>query len=282
MSAGSDWIRETDSRDYESRRRVCFGTGGGTKESDLDAILVEVYRTDTGNEIHVARDDELCGGTKSRIVLDYLRSLPDRYEEYAYVTSAFGGAQIALAWGVERLNEEKGRGGRNKRAVLFTDITPPGTLEHAYIRIGKELGAKYVVSASPYSDAAKYVRENPSERILLPSGFKSEENIERIADYAARVREEYGKFDEVWAAVGSGTLINGLQRGGLAKKYYGLCVFQSCPYVGNAVPIYPDKSFVVPVDREDLPPYPSASRYDAKLWEHARKRSGKILVWNVL
>jgi len=85
---------------------------------------------------------------------------------------------------------------------------------------------------------------------------------------------------EVWCAVGSGTLIRGLQKSGIGKSYHGVCIFGRVPDIGEANAIIHPQKDIEPVDI--IPPYPSAMFYDAKVYQYVKGREGKILIWNVI
>lgn len=267
------WYSESQKQDYNERIKSC------SENLQRDGIYTSTHKINH-SEIVVLRDDKLCGGTKSRIGLEYL---PRAFEEYVYITPWHGGAQIALSLHVRELQSA----GRSKKAIFFTrefqEETP------AYIRVAQNFGGVYHYvppHQNPYDVAKKYVQQDPKRRILIPSGFKTLENIERIGNIAKKVKEKEGMFDEVWCAVGSGCLILGLQKGNISKKYFGVCVFNACPDMGNAIPIIPDMEFNTPVNKEDKPPYSSSSHYDAKVWKYVRDRaklkSGRYLIWNVM
>ena len=116
----------------------------------------------------------------------------------------------------------------------------------------------------------------------MANGFRTENNIDRISNIASKLKDKIGIFDECWCAVGSGTLIKGLMKSGLANKYYGLCVYHVCPEMSGAIGKFPTLPIDEPVRPEASPPYPSSVHYDAKLWSYAIARKGRILVWNVM
>ena len=174
-----------------------------------------------------------------------------------------------------------------------------------FTKMALQLGANILVAPphqDPFSFAQKYVQGIP-KRILLNSGFDYPLVIREIARVARKTsqliqsselasvtaRSERSErsastfaFDECWCAVGSGTLIRGLQKAKIARRYFGVCVFQECPDIANAKGIVPSLSFSEFVSKENTPPFPSALRYDAKVWLHIKNRPGKILFWNVM
>lgn len=249
-------------------------------------------------DITVVRDDILCGGTKSRVLYPYLieSGLADKYNEFVYVSPWYGGAQIALAWTCALLTQERKK---PYQAILFIEA-PPG-LETtifdgassdvndpripSYTKVALSYGAKvvFVPQGSEYLRAKRYCKIKKAH--LLPPGFNVPYVVDVISILGQEIISRYGYFDECWAAVGSGALISGLQKSNLAKEYYGVCVFQTCPDIGKAVPIIPEISFKQTYTWDTFPPFPSTLRYDAKVWKYLQERSlekKRVLFWNVM
>lgn len=260
-----EWIAQQ--RDLEHRQQACA--------SDLSVDEFYVDQTSHGeHELVIVRDDKLCGGTKSRIVEHYMQTHAD-YDEFVYPTSWFGGAQVALAWGGKQTG---------KKVVLFTPPLPK-ILRPAFVRMAEQLGAEYHFTESYHEAAMAYVREDPSRRLAVENGLGSAENVAKLVEIAELFKREYNRFDELWVAVGSGTLLNSLQLADLADEYYGVCVFHRCPQTfGQAKPRYPVESFEEPALEPPL--FPSASHYDAKVMRELKRkvRDGpkRILFWNVM
>ena len=273
-------------------------------------FTVEEHRY--GNlEISVIRDDLLCGGTKSRTLYPYLidNGLVERYFDYVYVSPWYGGAQIALAWTCALLQQKYQQ---HYQATLFyaapeglegvvLNAMTPGyfrgphdvkiSLDDSrippYTKIALSYGAQifFVAPGREQQAAQDYVQEH--QAYLLPSGFRSSYTIDLIADLAKNLIPYLGRFDECWCAVGSGTLIEGLQKSKIADKYYGVCAFQTCPDLGQAKGIIPKIPFDQTYPSSQWPPFPSALHYDAKIWpalisHHPRSAKRRVLYWNVM
>jgi hypothetical protein len=202
------------------------------------SIIIEKYKNQPG--IYVLRDDLLPGGTKS-ILIDSLLVNNHHVNELVYASPCYGGFQIALSIYCKN---------NNKKATIFcakrkirhpnTEIciqnganvveVPYGYLsvveKHAreYLRLrepgfphtpslqtkGIILGAGGVLGA-PFH----FVCLAPLVPLKIAFGANSPESINIIASRARRVIETfhttYGKPpDEIWCAVGSGTLISGI------------------------------------------------------------------------
>lgn len=264
-----------DELDYTHRHNAC-------KKSPLihpSNFSLQVSRISNfpGQDITIVRDDLLCGGTKSRVAFDYLTQYHPRVSEYVYVSPWYGGFQIALAWTCLLMKKE---GYGKKIATLIIDQRSEG--DPPYTRIAQEFGAN-IIRIPPGQDkfayAKKYVQDG--SRLLLQSGLNYPEVIDSIAQLGLTLKAQLGQFDELWCALGSGTLINGLKKANLANNYYGVCIFApSCPNVDNVVIINPTVNYNQAASI--IPPYPSAMRYDAKVWEFCASRPGRILIWNVM
>jgi len=259
--------------DYKNRVNTC------RLNNTIDNIYYDLLSYRPDQEIVVIRDDNLCGGTKSRLLLPLLDL---SYDEYVYATAWYGGMQVALTWTINQLNKQYQT---NKKVTIIIEDPYPDNLK-AFTQFAKDLGAT-IIRVPPNLDIYKYAQQYVSNykgnrRLLIPSGFRTPEAIDELAKIAIAIKQLFGEFDECWCAVGSGALITGLQKGNLAKKYYGVCVFQQIPEIGKAIPIIPDETFDEPVNENDKPPYPSASHYDAKVLRYVKNRQGKILIWNVM
>lgn len=277
-----------DEREYQSRKRICEREGmRNPLYADLN--LTNLGEVANGTRITVVDDSVLCGGTKSRFLERVLESEHFRqYREYLYVSNPYGGAQIALAVAVIHINSSK-KGGIKKRAVIFVnekkrDAPFVRIVEYLKEKIGRDwIDIRY--ESLPYNALSTYSHEHGETSVVLKPGFDYEESLLEIERLGSRIKEATRvQFDEVWVAAGSGTLVRGLQRSQLGKKYYALDVIGARPPTGNAIDIPHNQPFEEPVAPEDSPPFLSASRYDAKLWQHVKNREGKgeLLLWNVM
>src|SRR5579872_7081584 len=165
---------------------------------------------------------------------------------------------------------------KNEIGDLLSGLPP-------FTKIAQRLGATILFcppDRSLESFAQNYV-QSKSNAILLRSGFDYPEVKKNLAYLAHKVVDYFGHFDECWCAAGSGTLIRGLQSNqhqpALAKRYFAVCVFQECPPIDKAKGVIPFLPFPEPVEDNEKPPFPSALRYDAKVWKYIRNRPGKIL-----
>lgn len=234
--------------------------------------VVQVY-----NGIFVVREDAFPGGTKRRFVDPFVMSRADAYDEFVYATTAYGGAQIALAHACARMQ---------RQAVVF--VAKRNEL-HERTAEAKRVGASIVevpmgFLSNVQSKARAYCATRPRS-FLMPFGFDSPEARAAIRDAALEVRRRLGQFEEAWCAVGSGTLIRALQEARLARAYHGVLVGRDHAEAGAATLVRHPQDFGADAPKKDRPPFPSCANYDAKAWRYAREswRLGKrIVFWNVM
>lgn len=273
------------------------------------SIFIEKYENQTG--IYVLRDDLLPGGTKS-VFLDSIinrratsdpqlkvNQVPvhDNVNEIVYASPCYGGFQIALSIFCKN---------NNKKATIFC---AKRKVRHPNTEICVQNGANVVEVPYGYlSVVEKHAREymrarEPVVTLKIAFGANSPENINMIASRAKRVIETFHTTygtppDEIWCAVGSGTLISGIiqsvdemhSKGSEVSplKIYGVQVGKE--FKGNNSPnvtiiVYPKPFEYASKLKVNFPSMPN---YDLKAFELCLKYNAnsdenkKILFWNVL
>lgn len=223
---------------------------------------------ETHNGIKVLRDDLLAGGTKSIL----MPSLIEQGKEYVYASPVFGGFQIALSAYC---------GNRATIVCAKRKELHPNTVKC------KEYGANIIEVPFGYlSVVEKYAREyaEKTEANKLVFGANTIENKILIGNRMRQVINELGKEpDEIWCAIGSGTLVDSILLATETAKIYGVQV--GAEYTGKherlTVLIYP-KAF----DKLSKfnAGFPSMPNYDLKAFELCvkHKQSNDVLFWNVL
>lgn len=200
--------------EYQQRKTIC-------KKHWLDGSPnYEIKYTRIDKNIIVIRDDTLCGGTKSRFLASSLPVEDTTYDEFVYVSSHYGGAQIALAVAVKQLNMRKGY--KYKATVFSTPINDIKDEYPTYTRLATELGAKIIESNDPHDDAQEYCDQRSTKRFLLPNGLALPKLEEYLIDFAKTIKAKFGQFDLVCSVIGSGTLTRCLQKAGLGKRYLAI------------------------------------------------------------
>jgi hypothetical protein len=287
---------DLDELELTHRLRVCQET----PTSDPEGLPIEISEEQLGSlQVTVVRDDLLCGGTKSRFLKSYLEEagLVEKYREFLYFSPWYGGAQLALAWTCSLLPEHKAvivlKAPEGLEGVVldrdqdeeidFDDPRLP-----PYTKVALYYGAKVIFSTGlPEMEIEEYLLKNP-KAYYLPSGFRTPQMVAAIADIAKNLKRSLGRFDECWCAVGSGSLILALQQANLSERYYGVCVHERCPPMGEAIPIIPEVPFEETLPEATFPPFPSTFRYDAKAWAYLQAHAQgvvspkRVLFWNVM
>ena len=170
---------------------------------DLKKMIIQNY-----NGIDVLRDDLLVGGTKSLL----MNQLSTSVEEYVYVSPVYGALQIALSdW-------------CNKNNIQCTIISAKRKKRHPNTIKAEELGSKIIEVPYGYMIVLNkvkkdYLLSNPSAK-EIPFGLDTEESRDIIAERA----KVLDKYDEVWCAIGSGVLVEGILRGTTTAKVNGVVV----------------------------------------------------------
>ena len=259
------------------------------------SIFIEKYENQNG--IYVLRDDLLPGGTKS-ILIDSLVHVCDNVNELVYASPCYGGFQIALSIFCKN---------NNKKATIFC---AKRKIRHPNTETCVQNGANFVEVPYGYlsvveKHAREYVRERePGVTLKIAFGANSPESINIIASRAKRVIERFYTIygtppDEIWCAVGSGTLISGIiqacnEMQGTASplKIYGVQVGKEfkCSNSPNVTIIVYPKPFEYASKLEAN--FPSMPNYDLKAFETCIKynknndmntnKNKKVLFWNVL
>lgn len=223
--------------------------------------------------VHILRDDLLPGGTKSV----FLTGLIDRTKDFVvYASPVYGGMQIALAHCCKAIG---------KQAVIF--CAKRGNVHPNTVR-AKEAGA--IVYQVPYgylsncqSKAREYAEANNGQVMAFGANYPAA--IDAIAN---RMRQAVAMIGtepaEIFCAVGSGTLLQGIIQGTTKAKITGI-------QVGAQVSFTPPKRVRIikyhkPFEQETkhAAPFPSCANYDLKAWEYCQryKGTGLTLFWNVM
>jgi hypothetical protein len=228
--------KQLEQQDLEHRIAVCQNTP--VTNPNNFPFIIEQYSFRPDQTIYVVRDDLICGGTKSRAAYEFLKE-NRQYQEYVYITPWYGGAQIALPWLLKVLEQEDGI---KRQATIVMDTYLAGLLEEPpvsklppYTALAKFYGANIIElnpSIEKFAWAEKYCRDN--QALFIEPGFNYPQVMDKIASLSQQIKSQYGRFDECWSAVGSGTLIRGLQAADLANSYHGVCIFEQCPPIGQA------------------------------------------------
>jgi len=226
------------------------------------SIVIERYENQTG--IYVLRDDLLPGGTKSILLDSILKrgETPPFVNEFIYASPCYGGFQIALSIFCKNNNikatifcaERKIRhpnteiciqNGANVIEVPYGYLSVVEKRAREYLREprfphtpslqtkGIILGAGGVIGAPINAEGGVLAQcLAPLVPLKIEFGANSPENINIIASRAKRVIETFSEIygnlpDEIWCAVGSGTLISGIIQA-VAEMQGAQCLTPNC------------------------------------------------------
>lgn len=224
--------------------------------------------------VSVLRDDLLPGGTKACFIGELLNPA---FDCHVYASPVYGAFQIALA-------EYCRANGRN--AVIFC---AKRNEPHENTLKAKAAGARVLQVPHGYlsnvqAKARAFCSENNGQYLAFGAGV--EIAIQRISERAANVFAEIGGVpDEVFCAVGSGTLLAGIERAaqGSQCKITGVCV--GAEHKGRVSENTVLVKYPAPFERPSKAkaPFKTSRNYDLKAWEYCLKLrgGGSVLFWNV-
>jgi hypothetical protein len=223
--------------------------------------------------VNVLRDDLLQGGTKS-ILMPHI--LDKQVDEYVYASPVYGAFQIALSIYAYY---------NNKKATIF--CAQRGTLHPNTVKC-LQYNAKIIQVPYGYlnvveSEAAKYIAgRNDVQKLVF--GAHDPKSIELISSRCWDAMFELGQEpDEIWCAIGSGTLVESILKSTKTAKVFGVLVGKDYE---NDHPRLTIMKYPKPFDKEakTKAPFQSMANYDLKAWEFCQAYSDKtkqILFWNV-
>lgn len=227
--------------------------------------------------INILRDDLLNGGTKS-ILLDGIEKQYPHITEYVYASPVYGGFQIALSAYCKQ-NGLKSTIFCAKRAKKHSN-----TLK--CIEYGANIIEVYPGYLSVVEKRAREYCEKKTHIYKFVFGANTPENINTIANRAKKVLEYLKREpDEIWVAVGSGTLVKGILEAVSHAKVYGVLVGADFEYSHPNLTLL---KYPKPFESESKikVEFPSMANYDRKALElclaHERNANTDVLFWNVL
>ena len=227
--------------------------------------------------INVLRDDLLEGGTKS-ILLDGIEIQYPDIKEYVYASPVYGGFQIALSAYCKQ---------HGLKTTIFCAKRAnkhPNTLK--CIEYGANIVEVYPGYLSVVEKRARdycYQKQNIHKFVF---GANTLENINKIAIRAKKVFKSLkNEPDEIWVAVGSGTIVKGILQSVKNAKVYGVMVGADFEYEHPNLTLI---KYPKPFDKESRieVEFPSMANYDRKALElclaNKRQPNTNVLFWNVL
>ena len=224
-------------------------------------------------DFYVVRDDLIEFGSKCRFG-DYLIKNCDQ-DTLVYVQPRFGFAGISLSYLAKKYN---------KKLILFMPSSKEIS-EHQAVCI--ERGAKPIfrrIAAMPNLNIIAKDWASKNNAFFIPLGLVHDLVTACIVKTCETITQYYGSPNEVWCAISTGVLSRGLQIGFDKANFNSVAVARNLKEgeLGRSEVFSHPKAFHTNVSKEYTPPFPSASNYDAKIWEYMLKyASPGALMWNV-
>jgi hypothetical protein len=222
-------------------------------------------------EVQVLRDDLLPGGTKSVLMPSIIGS----NSEYVYASPVYGGFQIALASYCQQVN---------KKATIFCAKRKK---RHANTIKLIELGANVIEVEYGYLSviekrAREYCEKTGAEKLVFGANTEHNKNIltERVIEVLIQLKREP---EEIWCAIGSGTLVDAILKATKTAKIYGVQVGKDYKQEHPRLTVLKyHKSFEMESNFKSS--FPSMPNYDLKAFEYCikYKKTDNVLFWNVL
>lgn len=220
----------------------------------------------------ILRDDLLPGGTKRRILTEILGKVPNK--EIVYPAHPYGHGQLALALSCLPY--------RKKVTLLLPKLNSsrvPKVLSEtlALSNVSYQVILNATSQSEVFQYAEKYAQEI-SDRYLFPIGFNTKEFLIGLKNLALSLPIVP---TNVWVLAGSGLLVSALKLAWPNAKINAVNMGFSHVNLTGADNVYnaPESPFE---PAKVLPPFPSASYYDAKLWQFVKLYAEKgDFVWNV-
>jgi hypothetical protein len=227
-------------------------------ESSFPDPIIENY-----NGIKVVREDLLEVGSKARAGEALIANC--KSDTIVYVQPRFGYAGVSLTKLCKKYN---------KKLVLFMPSSKEISEHQAYcIENGCEYHFHRIAAMPNLNRIAKnYALQNNA--FFIPLGLKHPLVTAMIIKTAMKIEEP----ESFWTAFSTGVLNRALQIAWPNAKANGLAVARNIQDgekgKANVVSHYQ----IFQSDSKIMPPFPSASNYDAKVWEYLKPGD---LFWNV-
>ncbi|MBI1326279.1 MAG: pyridoxal-phosphate dependent enzyme [Alphaproteobacteria bacterium] len=217
----------------------------------------------------VIRDDALSGGTKRRVLNDYLGTL--EADEFVYPSTPYGMGPVAIAYACRDLG---------KQATLFYPQRKRERFTEQMETVLK-LGAKIELVPHGYMSVVKARTREYAEKTdahLLPLGLA----IPEVQNALTKIAKDLPVLPkQVWCATGTGTLTRALQAAWPKAEHHAVLVaMEPTASLGTAITHKAAEDFAQ--SARILPPYNSLPQYDAKVWQFVSTQGRKgALIWNV-
>lgn len=227
--------------------------------------------------LNVIEEDRLIGGTKSRVIVPYLKTVlqNNKIDEIIYAGASNGYAQVALAQALRLLKS-------HVKLSIYVQKTNLDDVKDLMILARTLYPVTYHELSTNLQDMLQQAETNASESaFLIPFGladslFKKllQRSLKRaLVPYASRIKR-------LWLTAGSGTILDVCYH--LLPKTHFMVV-----QVGKTVDVsaYDRATLFVSSYRLYQPfkgkiPYPTTKSYDGKIWEFQEHFQPGDYIWN--
>lgn len=223
--------------------------------------------------VHVVRDDHMVG-SKCRFADLLMKNTKE--DTLVYVQPRFGLAGPSILEAASRYN---------KKVVLFMPSSKRISHHQAVcIERGAEVKFRRIAAMPVLNKYAKeWAEENGAS--FIPLGLKHELVTACAVRVVENLRQKHGMPGHVWFAISTGVLGRSLQIGWDKSKHHAVAVSRNLKSgeLGSASVLSDPKSFTAKENKNDLPPFPTVSNYDGKVWKYIPKNrlEENHWMWNV-
>lgn len=240
-----------------------------TKKTPIGVKKFGIPIVEKVNGFNVVRDDLLAGGSKCRMIYKLIASGDN--EEWVYASPAQGYAQIAIAICAAIAG---------KRTVIYVAKSKE---MHPLTQKAWEFGAEIRMVPMGFlsnltAKAHRYVQQH-SGAALVPFGA-DHPLVRGQMKRSARMIPFAPK--EVWSVLSTGVLSRGMQAAWPDAEFNGIMVGHNPDDMQRGFANVYQSPEKYSQNTKVLPPFPSASNYDAKVWQFMLKYANPgALFWNV-
>lgn len=220
--------------------------------------------------VNVLRDDLLKGGSKSVLMPHIVKD----NHEYVYASPVYGGFQIALSAYCKSVG---------KKATIFCAKRKD---KHENTIKCMSYGANVIEIPYGYltvveKRARDYTLLHKAHKIVF--GAKKQKYKDILANRMRDVIEKIGEPEEIWCAIGSGTLVDSILQATTKSIVNGVQVGAEYKDTHSRLVLHKYHRKFDKVSKQ-TPDFPSTANYDLKAWEYCLKykKSNDAFFWNVL
>lgn len=240
-------------------------------------IPLKIENVVCGDKIFtLIQEHDLPAGTKQRGIKFFYNIKNQGYTEVVTYGTPYGYGQVATAWSCREVGL--------KCTIFVEKVIPRTNMTNEAIKYGANVVELPLGSRNQEKKqmATKYTSELPTRR-FVELGLDDPDFIRELSEAIKRVSSDI-EPERIWVAGGSAVLSRALSKvfpnAELQIVQVGRDIYPDL-VAGIKHKIYPTNQ-PFPESTKFMPPYPSLSNYDAKVWEFACKygRTGDY-IWNV-